>query len=150
MVDLFLFFLYTTSAIVKLEIQKTNRKKSLLKQSNGMERGSYLGAVVKPPEKGQGSSVTRPDHHGEISFFPLDGHNRSREIHTLHRTWGNTHTFVQEKAPTCTNSSTITDHRQWTFKFPGVRWSLDCVKVAQAWNFIQHRLLLLWGRTGDV
>lgn len=50
------------------------------------EGGSHLGAVVKPPEKGQSSGVTRPNHHGEISFLPLDGYNRSREIHALHRT----------------------------------------------------------------
>lgn len=45
-----------------------------------------LGTVVNPPEKGQGSGVTGPNHHGEVSFLPLDGNNGSREIYTLHRT----------------------------------------------------------------
>lgn len=69
---------------------------------NGMCRdrkgGSHLRAVVKPPEKGQDSGVTRPNHHGEISFLPLDGYNWSREIHALHSTWGNKHMFTQENA----------------------------------------------------
>lgn len=47
---------------------------------------SHLRAVVKPPEEGQCSGVTRPNHHSQISFLPLDGYNRSGEIYTLHRT----------------------------------------------------------------
>lgn len=47
---------------------------------------SHLRAVVKPPEEGQCSGVTRPNHHSQISFLPLDGYDRSGEIYTLHRT----------------------------------------------------------------
>ena len=47
---------------------------------------SHLGAVFKPPEKGQSSGVTGPNHGSEISFLPPGDYNRSGEIHTIHWT----------------------------------------------------------------
>lgn len=47
---------------------------------------SHLRAVVKPPEEGQRSGVTRRHHHSQIHFLPPDGYNRSGEIYPLHWT----------------------------------------------------------------
>lgn len=55
---------------------------------------SHLRAVVKPPEEGQCSGVTWPNHCSQISLLPPDGYNRSGEIYTLHWTCGN-NTYVQ-------------------------------------------------------
>ena len=104
---------------------------------------SHLRAVLKPPEAGQGLGVTRPNHHGEVSFLPLDGHNGSGEIHALHRTWGGVtnrqtrmSTRVIENAPT---------HKHHFSKHPALLITADvhlspdvcvcishCIKVTQA------------------
>lgn len=72
---------------------------------------SHLWAVVKPPEEGQCSGVTWPNHRSQVSLLPPDGYNRSREIYTLHWTWGSntyttTHPYIYARVHTnkCTHT----------------------------------------------
>lgn len=83
----------------ELENGKDRRKLGGPVCERGMVGGgaaSYLGAVVKPPEEGQCSAVTWPNHCSQISLFPPNGYNRNGEIYTLHWTWGNNITHASE------------------------------------------------------
>lgn len=118
-------------------------------------KASHLWAVVKPPEEGQCSGVTRPDHRSQINLLPPDGYDRSGEIYTLHWTWGsNTYTTAQsirtfithvciqinaETRKTHTNSWNTKydcDHSRCTFSSRCVFFHfprLKCRKVIQPW-----------------
>lgn len=68
----------------KTAVNKTKSVRGTIVGVGG--EASHLGAVVKPPEEGQCSGVTWPNHRSQISLLPPDGHNRSGEIYTLHWT----------------------------------------------------------------